>query len=96
MATRSPLTSVNVPAHSSNFTPRRNNRIQKITVHHVAGALSAESIGRIFQSANRNASSNYGIGNDGKIGSYVPEESRAWTSSNFLNDNQAVTYRGFK
>ena len=53
--------------------------------------MSAESIGRIFQSANRGASSNYGIGSDGRIGNYVPEESRAWTSSNAANDNQAIT-----
>ena len=89
--TRSTLTNVAVPAHSSNFTAKRNNKVMKITVHHIAGVLSAEGIGRLFQNASRNASSNYGIGNDGKIGNYVPEESRAWTSSNATNDNQAIT-----
>ena len=39
----------------------------------MAGVLSAEACGRIFQNANRQASSNYGIGNDGKIACYVGE-----------------------
>lgn len=91
MSTRSSLTNVVIPAHSSNFTAKRNNTIKKITPHHVAGNLSAEEIGNLFQNVNRNASANYGIGSDGRIGSYVPEESRAWTSSNAGNDNQAIT-----
>lgn len=91
MATKSSLTNVIVPAHSGNYTAKRKNKVMKITPHHVAGALSAEAIGRIFQASGRNASSNYGIGFDGRIGSYVPEESRAWTSSNAVNDNQAIT-----
>ena len=89
---KSALTEVSVPASTSNYTQgRRGYKICKITIHHMAGVLSAEQCGRIFQNGNRGASSNYGIGNDGKIGCYVEEENRAWTSSNRVNDCQAVT-----
>ena len=87
----SSLTNVIVPADRSNFTATRNARITKITVHHVAGNLTAEQVGRIFQNPSRNASSNYGIGTDGRIGGYVSENSRAWTSSNAANDHAAIT-----
>lgn len=89
---KSGLTEVVVEAHSSNYTQgRKGQRVCKITPHHMAGVLSAEACGRIFQNANRNASSNYGIGNDGKIACYVGEENRAWTSSSSSNDCQAIT-----
>ena len=76
---------------AANADETRNNKIMKITPHHAAGNLSVEAIGKLFQNAGRNASANYGIGSDGRIGSYVPEESRAWTSSSAANDNQAIT-----
>lgn len=89
---KSSLTQVTVPASTSNYTQgRRGYKVCKITIHHMAGVLSAEGCGRIFQNAGRGASSNYGIGNDGKIGCYVEEENRAWTSSNRENDCQAIT-----
>lgn len=37
------------------------------------------------------ASSNYGVGTDGKIGMYVEEKDCSWCSSNAANDNRAVT-----
>lgn len=37
------------------------------------------------------ASSNYGIGYDGKIGLYVDEKNASWCSSSYSNDNRAVT-----
>ena len=75
---------------SPNSNPRRE-KITKITIHHVAGNLSIEAIGNIFASAERQASSNYGIGSDGRVGMYVEEKNRAWTSSNRANDDKAVT-----
>lgn len=69
----------------------RTAKIDKITIHHAAGIGSVESIGNVFAPASRKASANYGIGNDGLIGLYVPEDKRAWTSSNTANDNCAVT-----
>lgn len=89
---KSGLTQVTVPASVSNYTQgRRGKKVCKITVHHMAGVLSAEQCGKIFQAPGRQASSNYGIGNDGKIACYVGEENRAWTSSNAENDCQAIT-----
>lgn len=73
---------------SPNSNPR-TKKIQKITIHHMAGNLSVETCGSVFQ--NKKASSNYGIGSDGRVGLYVEEHNRAWTSSNADNDHQAVT-----
>ncbi len=90
--TKSDLASIVVEADSSNYTKgRKGYKICKLTVHHMAGILTAEQCGKIFQSSNRQASSNYGIGNDGKIACYVGEEDRAWASSSATNDYQAIT-----
>ncbi len=69
----------------------RTAKISKITIHHMAGNLSVETCANVFQNTDRQASSNYGIGTDGRIGLYVDESRRAWTSSNRENDNVAVT-----
>ena len=82
---------VNYTAISPNSSNPRNNKIKKITIHHMAGNLSVETCGRVFNSKNRQASSNYGIGSDGRVGMYVEEKNRAWTSSSPSNDNQAIT-----
>lgn len=76
---------------SPNRTSPRKDTIKKITIHHMAGNLSVESCGNVFAPASRKASANYGIGTDGRVGMYVEEKDRAWTSSNRDNDNQAVT-----
>lgn len=69
----------------------RGAKIDTITIHHMAGNLSVEACANVFQDTSRQASSNYGVGTDGRIGLYVPENRRAWTSSNRDNDNRAVT-----
>lgn len=69
----------------------RNKTITKITPHHVGGNLTVESIGQVFQTPKRNASSNYSIGSDGRIGMYVEEKDRSWCSSSLANDNAALT-----
>lgn len=79
---------VNYTQISPHSNPRKS-KIQKITIHHMAGNLSVETCGAVFQT--RKASSNYGIGSDGRVGLYVEEHNRAWTSSNADNDHQAVT-----
>ena len=68
--------------------PRRHS-IDTITVHHMAGNLSVESCGKVFQ--NRPASSNYGIDSQGRVGLYVDEGDRSWASANPANDHRAVT-----
>ena len=76
---------------SPNSTNPRKDKIRKITIHHVAGNLTVEQIGNVFAPKSRKASSNYGIDSSGRVGMYVEEKNRAWTSSNANNDNQAVT-----
>lgn len=81
---------ISYKAQSPNKSPR-SGKISKITIHHMAGNLTVEACGAIFSEASRQASSNYGIGSDGRIAMYVEEKYRAWTSSNAANDNVAVT-----
>lgn len=90
--TKSALATIDVPAYAGNYTKgRRGYEIKKVTVHHMAGVMSAEDCGRIFQRQGRNGSAHYGIGNDGKIASYVGEENIAWTDSNWDSNATSVT-----
>ena len=82
---------VNYTCISPNSNNPRNAGIKKITIHHMAGNLSVETCGKIFASSARQASSNYGIGSDGRVGMYVEEKNRSWCSSSPSNDHQAVT-----
>lgn len=80
---------------SPNKNPRKNStynptgKITKITIHHMAGNLSVETCGNVFQT--REASANYGIDSEGRVGMYVEEKDRSWASSSRENDHQAVT-----
>lgn len=76
---------------SPNYTKMTNKKNKKITIHHMAGNLSVETCGDIFANPARRASSNYGIGSDGRIGLYVDESNRSWCSSSKVNDEQAIT-----
>lgn len=87
--TNSPL--VNFIRISPNRTPNRNHAIDTITIHHMAGNFTVEECGNGFSKASRQASSNYGIGSDGRVGQYVYESDRAWTSGNEANDQRAIT-----
>ena len=82
---------VNHTKLSPNHYNGRNHSIDTITIHCVVGQCSVETIGSIFANANREASSNYGIGYDGRIGLYVDEKNASWCSSSYSNDNRAVT-----
>lgn len=76
---------------SPNKNSPRNHKIDTITIHCVVGQCTAETLGNIFAPTSCQASSNYGVGTDGKIGMYVEEKDRSWCSSNAANDNRAVT-----
>lgn len=81
-----------VPASPSNYTVGRSGRkIEAITIHHMAGRLTAEQCGYIFQNPNRKASSNYGIGYDGSVGLYVDEDNTSWCNSNWDSNCKSVT-----
>lgn len=81
---------VNYTCLSPNYSKGRDC-INRITIHHMAGNLSVERCGQVFANKKRKASSNYGIGTDGRIGLYVSEANRSWCSSNAVNDRMAVT-----
>lgn len=76
---------------SPNSNNPRQNKIKKITIHHMAGNLTVEVCGNIFAFPSRRGSSNYGIGSDGRIALYVEEKNRSWCSSSAENDHQAIT-----
>lgn len=81
---------VNYTLISPNSNPRKK-KISKITIHHAAGKVSVETLGRVFASPEREASANYGVDSDGRVGLYVEEHNRSWASSNADNDHMAVT-----
>ena len=89
---KSGLATISDPAYEGNFTYGRSGRnIEAITIHHMAGKLTAEQCGRIFQQVGRYGSSHYGIGYNGEIASYVDEENTAWTNSNWDSNCKSVT-----
>ena len=87
--TNSPL--VSYTRISPNRTKNRNHAIDTITIHCVVGQCSVETLGNVFAPESRKASSNYGVGVDGRIGMYCEEEDRSWCSSNAANDHRAIT-----
>ena len=80
------------PFKNSPQNPKqRTQPITKVTIHHMAGVGSVESFGKIVTTPDRNMSATYAIGNDGRIGRYLEESDRPWTSSSKWNDQRAVT-----
>lgn len=69
----------------------RTHAIDTITIHCVVGQCTVQTLGNIFAPTSRQASSNYGVGYDGKIGMYCEEKDRSWCSSSAANDNRAIT-----
>lgn len=76
---------------SPNHSGKRTHSIDRITPHCVVGQCSVETLGSIFAPTSRQASCNYGIGADGRVGMYVEEKNRSWCSSSNFNDQRAVT-----
>lgn len=76
---------------SPNHSGKRTHTIDRITPHCVVGQCSVETIGNIFLPTSKQASSNYGIGTDGRVGMYVEEKNRSWCSSSSANDQRAIT-----
>ena len=52
---------------------------------------AASEPGDWFAKSSTQASSNYGIDKDGRVGLYVEEKNRFWFSSSNANDQRAVT-----
>lgn len=77
--------------YSPNHGGQRTRKITGMAIHHTAGVLSVETLANIFMNPNRYASSNYGIGYDGRISLMVDEVNKAWTTSSDYCDQQKVT-----
>ena len=71
---------------SPNCNPREFN-ISGIVIHTMAGNMYVDNCGYMFQSS-KAASSNYGIGSDGRIDLFVEEKNRAWTSGGYEADGK--------
>lgn len=71
------------------WNSRQGNKVDKIVIHHAASVISVEQLGQVFSS--RNSSATYGIGSDGRVGQYVPEQYRPWTTSSWTIDKRAIT-----
>lgn len=85
---------------SPNKTSPRKQPIDTITIHCVGGQCTVEALGGRFAQSSVQASSNYGIGSDGRIAMYVEEKDRSWCSggtskvngiSGSDNDQRAIT-----
>lgn len=76
---------------SPNHSGKRKHAIDTISIHCMAGNLSVETCGNLFAKSEKQASSNYGIGSDGRIALYVDEANRSWCTSSSSNDNRAIT-----
>lgn len=76
---------------SPNHSGQRTMAIDRITPHCGVGQCTAEGLGDWFAKSSTQASSNYGIDKDGRVGMYVEEKNRSWCSSSSANDQRAVT-----
>lgn len=83
----SPL--VNYVKLSPHYDSRDGKKITDITIHHMAGNLTVEQCGQVFQT--RPASSNYGIDSRGRVGLYVDEKYASWANSNFASNQRSIT-----
>ena len=76
---------------SPNHSGQRTMPIDRITPHCIVGYATAEGLGDWFMNTGIQASSNYGIDKDGRVGMYVEEKNRSWCSSSNANDQRAIT-----
>lgn len=76
---------------SPNHSGLRTEQIDRISPHCVVGQCTAEGLGDWFHKSSTQASSNYGIDRNGRVGLYVEEKNRSWCTSSNANDQRAVT-----
>ena len=76
---------------SPNHSGKRKHVIDTVSIHCVAANATVEALGATFANPSRKASSNYGIGTDGRIALYVDEANRSWCTSSPENDHRAIT-----
>lgn len=91
MATYTNSSLVSYTKLSPNHSGLRTHSIDRISPHCVVGQCSVETLGNIFYPTSRQASCQYGIGTDGRIGMYCEEKNRSWCTSSNANDQRAIT-----
>lgn len=69
----------------------RENKIDTITIHCMAGHNSGKGCADYFADTSRLVSSNYCIGDSGDIAISVNEGDRSWCTSDADNDHRAIT-----
>lgn len=82
---------INYKKISPNKYKGRTHAIDTTTIHCMACDWTIERCGESFADPKRGASSNYGIGSDGRRALYVDEKDGSWCSSNKENDMRAIT-----
>lgn len=80
---------------SPNCTSPRNHAIDTVSIHCMAGKLTAKQCLNLSSfstySTTKGCSCNYAIGYDGEIALCVNEADRSWCTSSRNNDNRAIT-----
>ncbi len=80
---------------SPNCTKPRNHAIDTISIHCMAGKLTAKQCLNLSSfttySTTKGSSCNYAIGYDGEIALGVDEANRSWCTSSGSNDHRAIT-----
>jgi len=79
---------------SRNRNSPRTSKIDTITIHCVVGQCSAESLGAWFSSPNCGGAANYGVDKDGRVGLYVDEGDRAWSSGGLDSNGKPILVNG--
>lgn len=79
---------------SPNRTPNRNHVIDTITIHCYVGQVTAERGLSGFAKKERQASCNYVVGYDGKIGLCVEEKDRSWCSGGYDKQGNPIRVNG--
>ena len=74
---------------SPHYDSREGTKITDITIHHMAGDLTVYQCGEVFQ--NREASANYGIDGEGRVGLYVEEKYASWANANKASNQRSIT-----
>lgn len=85
----SPLTDYVYLTENADFP--RTQKIDRITIHHMAGNLALDRLGERFSKRDVQTSANYAIDSDGDVALYVEEGNRAWTSNDRDNDERSIT-----
>jgi len=76
---------------TKNKNSPRNHKIDRITIHCMAGQMTGRACADYFATTNRQVSSNYCVGYGGDIAISVDECDRSWCSCSGSNDHRAIT-----